>query len=61
MLRNSYGLVKTFSLESRLGNFGEFIVIRLSRARLAQFIAALSAMVRALILTEDVPSSVELQ
>ena len=38
-------------LESRLGNFGEFIVIRLSRARLAQFIAALSAMVRALILT----------
>jgi len=34
-----------------LGNFGEFIVIRLSRARLAQFIAALSAMVRSLILT----------
>jgi uncharacterized repeat protein (TIGR01451 family) len=34
-----------------LGNLGEFIVIRLSRARLAQFIAALSAMVRALILT----------
>ena len=34
-----------------MGNFGEFIVIRLSRARLAQFIAALSAMVRSLILT----------
>jgi uncharacterized repeat protein (TIGR01451 family) len=37
-------------LESRLGNFGEFIVIRLP-ALLTQFIAALSAMVRSLILT----------
>jgi len=34
-----------------LGNFGEFIVIRLPRVHLAQFIAALSAMVCSLILT----------
>jgi len=34
-----------------LGNFGEFIVIRLSRARLAQFIAALAVLIGALTLT----------
>jgi uncharacterized repeat protein (TIGR01451 family) len=34
-----------------LGNFGEFIVIRLSRARLAQFIAALAVLISALTLT----------
>ena len=34
-----------------MGNFGEFIVIRLPRLHVAQFIAALSAMVRSLILT----------
>jgi uncharacterized repeat protein (TIGR01451 family) len=34
-----------------LGNFGEFIVIRLSRARLAQFIAALAVLISALALS----------
>ncbi len=34
-----------------MGNFGEFIVIRLSRARLAQFIAALAVLISALALS----------